>query len=87
MTRTRCKWMNKYTKERHVITVSPITVWNLYDLMLSHDLYGKNIRNQLRQISFEIDLSTSERIIDERERKNERKKKRGRGRERESTEE
>jgi len=79
--------MNKYTKERHVITVSPITVWNLYDLMLSHDLYGKNIRNQLRQISFEIDLSTSERIIDERERKNERKKKRGRGRERESTEE
>lgn len=79
--------MNKYTKERYVITVSPITVWNLYDLMLSHDLYGKNIRNQLRQISFEIDLSTSERIIDERERKNERKKKRGRGRERESTEE
>lgn len=55
--------------------------------MLSHDLYGKNIRNQLRQISFEIDLSTSERIIDERERKNERKKERGRGRERESTEE
>ena len=79
--------MNKYTKERHVITVSPITVWNLYDLMLSHDLYGKNIRNQLRQISFEIDLSTSERIIDERERKNERKKKSGRGRESESTEE
>lgn len=79
--------MNKYTKERYVITVSPITVWNLYDLMLSHDLYGKNIRNQLRQISFEIDLSTSERIIDERERKNERKKERGRGRERESTEE
>jgi len=43
--------------------------------MLSHDLYGKNIRNQLRQISFEIDLSTSERIIDEREREKTRERK------------
>ncbi len=46
--------------------------------MISHALYDKNIRNQLRQISFTIDLRTSERTINEKQRERERERSRTR---------